>query len=247
MTARPTGSIKRIRNASEFAAAFHVSRETTAKLEAYAALLREWQKAVSLVAPTTLRDLWHRHFADSAQLLQLAPEARIWLDLGSGGGFPGLVIALLLANRDDGLVHLIEANSRKCAFLAAVIARTGAPALVHEGRIEAIAKSGRIGAVDVIAARALAPLDLLLELAYGFFASSTIGLLLKGREAEAEIAAASRRWQFVAECLPSRTSAEGRIVAVKHLRLAEGKSGERTGSASGAHGPRDRESKRRRR
>ena len=122
----------------DFAAAFNVSRETIARLETYEALLRQWQKAVNLVAPSTLDAIWHRHFADSAQLLPLAPGARTWVDLGSGAGFPGLVVAILLADRvthphprplpaeGEGAaapthVTLIESNARKCAFLREVV------------------------------------------------------------------------------------------------------------------------------
>ena len=113
-----------------------VSRETAERLAAYVALLRKWQRAENLIAPSTLPAIWRRHVADSAQLVALFPEARRWLDLGSGAGFPGLVVAILGAEHADTAVHLVESNRKKCAFLRQAIRETGAPAIVHEGRIE---------------------------------------------------------------------------------------------------------------
>lgn len=213
------GLLPHIRGPAEFAAAFGVPRETVERLETYAELLRKWQRAVNLVAPSTLDDLWHRHFADSAQLLARAPNAKMWVDLGSGGGFPGLVVAILLANHKNQFVHLIESNGRKCAFLADVARRTGAAAKVHEGRIEDFVRGGQIGSADVITSRALAPLKLLLELAGGYWAERTLGLFLKGREARQEIHEALSRQQFVCNCVPSRTSGEGMIVEIRQLVL----------------------------
>lgn len=211
------GGPRHISGPEEFAALFAVPRETLERLELYAELLRKWQRAVNLVAPSTMDDIWHRHFTDCAQLIHRAPDAEIWTDLGSGAGFPGLVIAIILANHENHTVHLIESNGRKCAFLSDVIRRTGAPAVVHEGRIEDIARGGRIGQVDVVTSRALAPLDLLLQLAGSFFAERTVGLFLKGRDAQQEIDEALRRWRFAYDCTPSRTSGEGRIVEIRHL------------------------------
>lgn len=211
------GLLPHIDGPAAFAAAFQVPRETVEKLETYADLLRKWQWAVNLVAPSTLDDLWHRHFADSAQLLARAPNAQIWIDLGSGGGFPGLVIAILLANHENQFVHLIESNGRKCAFLADVARHTGAAARIHEGRIEDFVRGGQIGAADVVTSRALAPLKLLLELAGGYWAERTLGLFLKGREARQEIDEALSRQQFVCNCVPSRTSGEGIIVEIRDL------------------------------
>jgi 16S rRNA (guanine527-N7)-methyltransferase len=211
------GEARHISGREDFAALFSVPRETLERLELYAELLRKWQRAVNLVAPSTLDDIWHRHFTDCAQLIHRAPNAKIWTDLGSGAGFPGLVIAIVLANHENHTVHLIESNGRKCAFLSDVIRRTGAPAVVHEGRIEDIARGGRIGPADVVTSRALAPLGLLLQLAASFFAERTVGLFLKGREARQEIDEALRRWQFAYDCTPSRTSGEGRIVEIRQL------------------------------
>jgi 16S rRNA (guanine527-N7)-methyltransferase len=210
-----------IRNAAEFARALQVPRETVDKLEVYASLLQAWQKAVNLVAPSTLDDIWHRHFADSAQILAHVPDARHWVDLGSGGGFPGLVIAILLANHENQCVHLVESNGRKCAFLSEAIRKTGAPAKVHQGRIEDIAASGAAGKADVVTSRALAPLTALLGIASGFFGENSTGVFLKGREARQEIAEAQRSWRFDYECVPSRTGGDGSIVIIRApVRLA---------------------------
>ena len=211
------GVLPHIAGPADFAAAFAVPRETVEKLEIYAGLLQKWQRAVNLVAPSTLEDVWHRHFADSAQLLAQAPNAKIWVDLGSGGGFPGLVIAILLANHENQFVHLIESNSRKCAFLSEVARHTGAAAEIHEGRVENFARGGQIGPADVVTSRALAPLKLLLQLAGGFWAERTLGLFPKGRDARQEIDEALRHHQFEYGCAPSRTSGEGMIVEVRHL------------------------------
>lgn len=213
--------LKHIRGPDDFAAAFSVPRETVEKLELYAALLAQWQRAVNLVSPSTLNDIWHRHFADSAQILAFAPDARNWIDLGSGGGFPGLVIAILVANHENHDVHLIESNSRKCAFLSDVARRTGTAVKVHEGRIEDIATRGQLGTADVVTSRALAPLVRLLGLSCGFFGENTTGLFLKGREARDEMKEAEELWQLDRRCIPSRTSTDGWIVEVRHL-IAKG-------------------------
>ena len=202
---------------ADFARTFRVPHETVEKLELYADILRTWQKAVNLVSPATLDDIWQRHFTDSAQLLNIAPTKKSWIDLGSGGGFPGLVIAILTANQENHFVHLIESNSRKCAFLSEVARRTHTPVVIHEGRIEDIARGGKAGKADVVTSRALAPLNTLLGLAGGFFAEDTLGLFLKGREASHEIDEARRNWRFECECVPSRTSGERRIVEVRNL------------------------------
>jgi 16S rRNA (guanine527-N7)-methyltransferase len=213
---------------ADFARTFHVPHETVEKLQLYAEILRTWQKAVNLISSTTLEDIWHRHFADSAQLLDRADvhwrsahmeagRKKTWIDLGSGGGFPGLVIAILLSNRENHVVHLIESNSRKCAFLTEVARRTEANAVVHEKRVEDFVKNERPRKVDVIASRALAPLNTLLGLAQNLFSRETQGLFLKGRETNREIQEARHNWCFEYDCVPSRTSGEGRIIEVRNL------------------------------
>jgi 16S rRNA (guanine527-N7)-methyltransferase len=204
---------------NEFREAFGVSRETTDRLELYARLLEQWQKTINLVAPSTLAHIWHRHFADSAQLVRLAPpDARTWIDLGSGAGFPGLVVAMLLAETNHCEVTLVESDTRKCAFLREVARQTGIAVDISNARIETLSTQARIAAVDVISARALAPLDRLFELCESMFARCTQALFLKGREVDAELEAARRRWAFESCCVPSLTDTAGRIVRVRALR-----------------------------
>jgi 16S rRNA (guanine527-N7)-methyltransferase len=205
-----------IRGPEDFAARFGVSRETIVKLSEYEALLRQWQRTVNLVAPSTLECIWNRHFADSAQLLALAPPgAKRWLDLGSGAGFPGLVLAVLLAERGGDTMTLMESDQRKAAFLREVARRTGVPVDILCERIE---KSATQAKVNVITARALAPLPRLLDLAAPYFTDDTVGLFLKGREAQAEVDAARQRWDFALALHPSQTDSEGRVVAVSALQ-----------------------------
>lgn len=210
-------SIRHIKGSSDFRNAFGVPRETVEKLDLYAALLTQWQKAVNLVSPATLNDIWHRHFADSAQLAGLVSAPKSWVDLGSGAGFPGLVIAILLANHENCVVHVIESNGRKCAFLAEISRQTEVPVRIHEGRIEKIVQSGAVCAADVVSSRALAPLGRLLGLAKGFYDSGTRGLFLKGREAAQEIDEAARVWRFDHRVVQSRTNTDGCIVEVRNL------------------------------
>jgi 16S rRNA (guanine527-N7)-methyltransferase len=202
---------------TDFAEAFKVPRETIHRLTRYADLLAHWQRSTNLVAASTLPGLWSRHFADSAQLLTLAQNARLWLDLGSGAGFPGLVIAILEAGRPDFRMHLVESNRKKCAFLAEVARETAATVEIHAMRIEDLAKSTERLEPDVVSARALAPLPRLFELAAPFFGPNTRGLFLKGEEADIEVEAARRDWDFSARLHQSLTSARSRIVEVTGL------------------------------
>ncbi len=212
-----------IAGSAAFAASFAVSRETLQRLEIYADLLHRWQKTINLVAPSTLPDIWHRHFADSAQLLDQVPDGALrWLDLGSGGGFPGLVIGCMLAERQGSRLTLIESDGRKCAFLREVVRQTALASVVAVDivteRIETVANTAKVGAVDVISARALAPMERLLGWCDPFFGSDTLALLLKGRDVEVEITEARKSWQFDCELLASRTSSDGRIVKLTKLR-----------------------------
>jgi 16S rRNA (guanine527-N7)-methyltransferase len=217
MSARSKGPTL-INGAESFAEAFNVPHETILKLTRYADLLTHWQKSTNLVAPSTLPALWSRHFADSAQLLGLAPEERLWLDLGSGAGFPGLVIAILQANVPDFRMNLVDSSSKKCAFLAEVARVTEAPVDIHAMRIEELAEKAQSLRPDVVSARALAPLPRLLELAEPFVGEETRGLFLKGRETEAEIEAARAEWEFSARRHPSLTASDSFIVHLTDLR-----------------------------
>ena len=200
-----------------FKATFGVSRETLARLEAYEALLRRWQKTINLVAPSTLGAIWQRHFADSAQLAALAPGAVHWLDIGSGAGFPGLVLAIL---NDGRRRHtLIESDSRKAAFLREAARETGTAVDILCTRIENPETRAKVGAVDCVTARALAPLPKLLELVEPFLAApASVGIFLKGREVAGEIEDAQRGWQFEHELLPSKSSDDGCVLLLGALK-----------------------------
>jgi 16S rRNA (guanine527-N7)-methyltransferase len=208
----------RISGPKEFAEAFDVSRETLARLETYEALVKTWQKAVNLVSPSTLSEIWPRHFADSAQLLRHAPDsARIWLDLGSGAGFPGLVLAILLAGREGAKMTLVESDARKAAFLGEVARKTGAPVEIYSDRIEKLATQAKSLQRDVITARALAPLPRLLELVAPFFSPRTVAVLPKGKDAEAEVEEARKTWDFDCSLVPSLTDPDARIAVIRNL------------------------------
>lgn len=211
-----------VSDAASFARAFGVSRETVGKFESYAALLKQWQKAVQLIAPSTLDAIWSRHFADSAQLWVLAGQnVRTWTDLGSGAGFPGLVIALLARDADstspDLRVTLVESDTRKAAFLREVARQTGCPVDILGTRIELASTRDKVGTVEVVSARALAPLTELFRLAHPYWQSTTLGLFLKGRDAENEVEAARAAWNFELELKPSLTDPTARIVCVRDL------------------------------
>jgi 16S rRNA (guanine527-N7)-methyltransferase len=205
-----------------FAAAFPVSRETLDRLTLYVQLLEQWGRVQDLVAPSTLDDIWHRHIADSAQVLPLAPpDAKLWADLGSGAGFPGMVLAILGRDRPHFKMHLIESSNRKCSFLREVARRCGAPVEIQCIRIEQLATQRTVAAVEFVTARALAPLASLLGLAKPLLRDTTRALFLKGRDAEKEIAEARRVWQFESGLTVSRTDPDGRIVEIRDLRSLE--------------------------
>jgi 16S rRNA (guanine527-N7)-methyltransferase len=268
---------EKILTRAAFQEAFGVSRETLERLEIYEAVLRTWQRTINLVSPGTLDEIWHRHFADSAQLLDLAlaetafpssawglvgKEApasaevnlptpspsqqgggelaaqpaseveknsagapgsvaeggKIWLDLGSGGGFPGLVLAILLAERHpQARMTLVESDARKAAFLAEVARKTGVAVEIRAERSEKAATQAKSQIKDVITARALAPLPKLLGLVLPFFSPQTVALFPKGRDADAEVQAAREAFAFEARLVPSLTDTEARIVIVRNL------------------------------
>ena len=193
--------------------AANVSRETAAKLELYVEQLRRWQSVKNLVGPGTLAEVWTRHVADALQLLALAPGARTWLDLGSGAGIPGLILAI--AGGPEVSVDLVESNARKCAFLAEAARLTGARARVHNARIEGVID--RFQGVDVVCARALASLDQLLAWTEPRMKTGTTGLFPKGRDVDAELTQAAARWTVTYYLVPSRTESAARIVRVTAL------------------------------
>ena len=188
---------------------------TLERLGALEALVRRWTEKINLIAPSTLPDLWTRHIADSAQLWSLMPDgATSWADLGSGGGFPGLVIAALAADAGHPRVTLIEPDGRKCAFLRTAAREFGLPVTVLDQRVEAAAPQG----ADVVSARALAPLPALLPLVARHLAPSGTALLPKGRDFAAELdAARAAGWRFEAEAMPSVTDPVARILRLRTL------------------------------
>ncbi len=195
----------------EFAAKTGVSRETLARLKAYADLLADWNARHNLVAKSTLPDLWHRHLWDSAQLAPLIPEtARTLADLGSGAGFPGLVLA---AMRPELKVSLHEATTKKCAFLQAACDRMGIKVEIRNARLEDLPPQ----AFDVVTARALAPLYQLLDYTHRFTGPNTVCLFLKGQNVGSELTEASKYWNMKASQVPSQTDPSAAIVTVREL------------------------------
>lgn len=195
-----------------------VSRESLQRLEIYAELLTKWQKAQNLVAPNSLDHLWVRHFADSAQLLAHLHNIRSLADLGSGAGFPGLVLALLQPEGYDFTTHLIEANGRKCAFLKDVVRNTGANVEIHNCRIEDFANQSTIPDIDVVTARALKPLKVLLQLGWFAFERGAFGLFLKGSGATEEINDARRQWDYEATCFKSLTHQDACVIQLMNIQ-----------------------------
>ncbi len=206
-----------------FDGALPVSRETLDRLSLYADLLHQWGRVHDLVAPSTLDDIWHRHIADSAQLWPFIPlGATKGADLGSGAGFPGMVLAILGRDTPGFKMHLVEASNRKCSFLREVARRCGAPVEINCIRIEQLATQSRIGAVEFVTARALAPLASLLGLAKPLLRDTTRALFLKGRDASKEVSEAQKVWRFQSALTASQTDPEGRIVEIWNLRSLEG-------------------------
>jgi 16S rRNA (guanine527-N7)-methyltransferase len=193
-----------------------VSDGALARLDKFATLLVEWQSRINLVGPSTLPHLWTRHIADSLQLLRHVPNAKIWIDMGSGGGFPGIPIACALAQTPGAQVHLVESNGKKAAFLREAVRVTGAPATVHGERVENFGDSFD-GNADVVTARAFAPLDLLFDQALPFMAKGATGLFLKGQDIEAELTDSSKHWSVEATRVPSLTDPNGSILIVRSL------------------------------
>ena len=194
-----------------------VSRETLDRLDRFVAVLLEWQQRMNLIASTTEPKLWTRPIADSLQLLALAPEARIWVDLGTGAGFPGLVIACALADMPGAHVHLVERSTKKAAFLREAVHATGAPAEVHAVRLEDFVENLAVP-VDVVTARALAPLAALLAGTYPLLKTGTLGLFPKGQDVDAELTEAAKCWSIQLSLAPSLTDPRAKIVCVTGIR-----------------------------
>jgi len=193
-----------------------VSRETEERLDRYVAVLLEWQAKTNLVAPSTLASLWTRHVADSLQLLDIAPSGQSWIDLGSGGGFPGIVLACALADRPEAHVHLVERNAKKAAFLREAVRLTGSRGTVHLAEIENFVDSNPPTA-DYITARALAPLNVLFGLSAPLIDRGTKALFLKGQDVETELTEATKYWTVRARLHPSRTNMGSRVVEIDQI------------------------------
>lgn len=193
-----------------------VSRETEDAFAVYVDLLMRWQGVKNLVGPGTLDHVWTRHIADSAQLLALAPAARRWVDLGSGAGFPGLVLAILLRGVEGAHVTLVESNGRKCAFLREVVRALRLPATVVNARIEdAVPRITE--KVDVVTARALAPLSVLIGWSEKLLTSGATGLFPKGQDVAAELTDSARYWRIEASIAASVTHPEAGIVVIRQI------------------------------
>ena len=180
------------------------------RLDRFVEALLTWQAKTNLIAPSTIPELWTRHIADLLQLLALAPSAKHWVDFGSGGGFPGIPIACALAGTPGAVIHLVESNHKKAAFLREAVRLTGAPAKVHARRVEDFV-DGFAEPVEIVTARALAPLENLLAKAYPLLKRGAQALFLKGQDVEVELTEASKCWTMEAELVRSVTDFSGRI------------------------------------
>jgi 16S rRNA (guanine527-N7)-methyltransferase len=190
-----------------------VSRETLDRLDRFVAELLSWQQRMNLIASSTVPILWTRHIADSLQLLRLAPEARIWADFGSGAGFPGLVLACALADTPGTSVHLVESSTKKAAFLREAARVTAAPVEIHAVRAVDFVNN-RPGPIEVVTARALAPLPKLVAEVYPLLKKGATALLPKGQDVEAELTDAAKCWNIQSSLETSLTEPRARIVKI---------------------------------
>jgi 16S rRNA (guanine527-N7)-methyltransferase len=191
-----------------------VSRETEERLAVFVDLLDRWRGRINLIADSTFASVWTRHIADSAQLLPLAPDAKRWLDMGSGAGFPGLVVAIQLAGAPGAIVHCVESNQRKCAFLSEAVRATGAAAAIHPARVEAIEPES-LGPVDAVTARAFAPLPLALKLARPWIERGAIAVFPRGESARDQIAALPEANDYAIEALSSVVTRKAAILRIR--------------------------------
>ncbi len=199
---------------------FDVSRESLVALQAYAALLLKWQARINLIGPATVGEFWHRHIADGLQLLPIIerePGPKTIVDLGSGGGVPGLVIALA---RPQWNVHLVESNNKKAAFLLEAARVAGRKITIHGARIEAL-QLDELGRVDWVTARALAPLPQLLELAFPLLKTGR-GLFHKGQDVDVELTAATKCWNIQVQRYPSLIDDQSSILEIMEVRRRDG-------------------------
>ena len=200
-----------------FAERVGATPERLAAAEVFRGMLVEANAVMNLVGDSTLPAFWLRHFVDSAQLLWIAPDARIWADLGAGAGMPGIVLATLLKGRDGAHVHLVESMAKRCAFLSRVVEALALPATVHHARAETLRLT-----VDIVTARACAPLSRLLEFAEPYLTHGALGLFLKGEGVGAEFGPARERWNFAADTRQSLSDPRGRVLSLTQLSRVRG-------------------------
>jgi 16S rRNA (guanine527-N7)-methyltransferase len=190
-----------------------VSRETLDRLDRFVAELLSWQQRMNLIASSTVPILWTRHVADSMQLLPLAPKAKTWADFGSGAGFPGLVLACALADTPGATVHLVESSTKKAAFLREAVRVTGAPAIIHAVRAVDFVNN-QPGRIEIVTARALAPLSKLVAEAYPLLKTGAVALFPKGQDVEVELTDAAKCWNIQSSLVTSLTEPKARIVKI---------------------------------
>ena len=207
MTAEPPAL-----DATGYQALTGVSDAQMADLTRFQELLAEWNEVMNLVGPLTIPTYWTRHALDSSQLLPLAPSALSWADLGAGAGLPGVVLAILLKDREDAGVHLVESMAKRCRFLEVVAKDLDLPVQIHNARAEDLNLD-----VDIVTARACAPMTKLLGFAEPYLRSGATGLFLKGQDVAAELSVAKKVWNFQSELRTSQSDPRGRIVQVKRL------------------------------
>ena len=205
-------------------ASFDVSRESRARIQAFVDLLLKWQQRINLRGGATVDDVWQRHIADALQLVPLIkPHVKRILDLGSGAGIPGLVVGIALMERGSVTVHLVEGTGKKAAFLRQAVLLTGAPAVIHGCRIEEFAKAWAVGPsekIDLVTARALAPLPKLLQLASPWLEAGATGLFHKGKEIDRELTESAKYWRISCVRHPSVVDPNGCILEVNDIEHA---------------------------
>ena len=211
----PPEAVIAVQDAAHFQTVTGATDAQMADLERFREMLEAGNAVMNLVGPATLPDFWNRHAWDSAQLLRLAPDALTWADLGAGAGFPGLVLAILFKDRPGARVHLVESMAKRCRFLDQVATELALPTQIHNVRAEDLSLS-----VDIVTARACAPMTRLFGYARPYFKRRARGLFLKGQDVVTELNEASTSWTIRARLVPSLSDARGQIVDVESLTRA---------------------------
>ena len=197
---------------------FNVSRESRLLLDLYADLLRKWQQRINLIAPSTEPQIWQRHIADGLQLVRFIPYKPVRIvDIGTGSGIPGIVLAIMLTSRPGSEVHLVESNGKKAAFLGEVIRKTGIPAKVHRCRFEDLVPESLGDPVDILTARAVAPLCELLSLCEEWLNNGAKALFCKGQDVGAELTEATKYWRIDCIQQPSLCDSRGCILDIREI------------------------------